>query len=442
MKRALPALNRRGFLGALVFPAIGAATWASLAPRLSTHGLAAIANLATQPGSPAAIAGDESFWFEVQQAFTVDRSLINLNNGGVSPSPAIVQEAMKRHLDYSNTAPTYAMWRVLEPQREGVRQRLARAFDCDAEEIALTRNSSESLQICQFGFDLKPGDELLTTTQDYPRMINTWRQRERREGVVLKQFKIPVPAEDPAEIVRRFKEQITPRTRLILMCHIINLTGQILPVRRVVRMARQRGIPVIVDGAHSFAHWSFTQRDLDCDYYASSLHKWLFAPHGTGLLYVRRDKIAGLWPLMAAPDEMTDDIRKFEEIGTHPAANYLAIGEALTFHEGIGAERKEARLRYLRDYWAERLLRHDRVRLHTSLDPRFSCGIATVQIEGVDSAELNTYLWERHQIIAVAIKHDEFEGLRVSPSVYTTLSELDRFCAVMDDVVENGLPKA
>ncbi len=432
-------MDRRRFLGSIAQPAIGAVGWAVLSPGLTSS---VAAELSRHSGSSEELARDESFWFKVQQAFTVDRSLINLNNGGVSPSPGVVQAAMKRHLDYSNTAPTYAMWKVLEPQREGVRQRLARLFGCDTEEIALTRNSSESLQICQFGFDLQAGDEVLTTNQDYPRMINTFLQREDREGIKLVQFSIPVPCEDPAEIVRRFEQHITPRTRLILMCHIINLTGQILPVKDVVRMARKRGIPVIVDGAHSFAHWPFVQRDLDCDYYASSLHKWLFAPHGTGLLYVRQDKIEKLWPLMAAPEEMSGDIRKFEEIGTHPAANYLAIGEALTFHEGLGPARKAARLRFLRDYWASRLLEHDRVRLHTSLKPGFSCGIATVEIDGVDSGELNTYLWREHRIIATPIKHDEFEGLRVSPSVYTTLEELDRFVDAMEAVIENCLPAA
>jgi isopenicillin-N epimerase len=349
---------------------------------------------------------------------------------------------MKRHLDYSNEAPVYTMWQILEPQREAVRQRLARAFGCDAEEIALTRNASEGLQICQLGFDLEPGDEVLTTTHDYPRMIWTFKQRERREGIKLVQFPLPVPAEDPDEVVRLFEQHITPRTRLILMCHIVNITGQILPVRPVVQMARARGIPVIVDGAHAFAHFAFTHADLDCDYYASSLHKWLLAPHGTGLLYVRRDKIKDLWPLMAAPEKLDDDIRKFEEIGTHPAANYIAIAEALTFHQGIGAERKEARLRYLRDYWATRLLEHDRIRLHTSLKPEFSCCIGTVQIEGVDTARLADHLWKRQRIIVVPIIHEQFEGLRVTPNVYTTLEELDRFCEAMEDVIRNGLPEA
>ena len=425
-------ISRRSFLAAAgVVPA-------TLIPHAIPRALEAISGAT---GSAHALARDESFWLEVQQAFSVDRSLINLNSGGVSPSPTIVQEAMKGHLDYSNEAPVYTMWRILEPQREGVRQRLARAFGCDAEEIALTRNSSEGLQICQLGFDLKPGDEVLTTTQDYGRMITTFKQRERRDGIRLVQFPVPIPAEDPDEIVRLFESHITPRTRVILMCHMINITGQILPVKGVVRMARRHGIPVIVDGAHAFAHFDFSHADLDCEYYATSLHKWLLAPHGTGMLYVRKDKIGGLWPLMAAPEGMDEDIRKYEEIGTHPAANYIAIAEALTFHQGIGAKRKEERLRYLRDYWATRLLTHDRVRLHTSLKPEFSCCIGTVEIEGVDTADVGTYLWERHRIISTPIKHAEFEGLRITANVFTTLEELDRFVDAMEHIVKHGIPK-
>ena len=432
--------SRRQFLGAMSVPAVSAVAVAYLDPARVARALGAATELSQYLGSPETIAADEDFWFEVSQAFTVDRSIVNLNNGGVSPSPAIVQQAMKRHLDYSHTAPPFTMLRVLEPQREAVRERLAREFGCDSEEIALTRNASEGLQICQFGIDLKPGDEVLTTTQDYPRMLDTFKQRQRREGIVLKQFSIPVPAEDPDEVVSLFARHITPRTKLILMCDMINLTGQILPVQRVVAMARAKGIPVIVDGAHGFAHYAFKLSDLDCDYYATSLHKWLFAPHGTGLLYVRRDKIHDLWPMMAAPEAGDNNIRKYEEIGTHPAANYLAIAEALTFHQGIGPKRKEARMVFLRDYWANRLLTHDRVRLHTSLKPGFACGIATVQIDGVESGELNNWLWNEHHILTTAIKHAQFEGLRVSPSVYTTRPELDRFCDAMEHVIRQGLP--
>ncbi|RMI09798.1 MAG: aminotransferase class V-fold PLP-dependent enzyme [Calditrichaeota bacterium] len=429
-------MNRRQFFGTVGKAIPPVVAFMALDPLKLGSVLKAIAGYDRPPEQAAT---DESFWFEVQQAFTADRSIINLNNGGVSPSPAVVQEAMKRYLDYSNTVPPYTMWRVLEPERESVRARLARYFGCDAEEIALTRNASESLQICQFGFDLRPGDEVLTTNQDYPRMINTFKQRERREGIRLNMFSIPVPAEDPEEIVSRFEAHITPRTRLILMCHMINLTGQILPVKQVVAMARRHGIPVIVDGAHTFAHFDFSAADLDCDYYATSLHKWLFAPHGTGLLYVRRDKIRDLWPLMAAPEDMTDNIRKFEEIGTHPAANYLAIAEALTFHLGIGPKRKEARLIYLRDRWVNHLKQFDRVRLHTSQKPGLACGIATVQVEGIPSGDLAHYLWHRHRILVTQIKHPEFEGIRVSPSVFTTLEEIDRFTEVMEQVIKKGI---
>ena len=431
--------DRRQFLGAIGRPATAAFTMAVLNP----GGVAkALETLTHYSGTPEQIAKDESFWREVQQSFTVDRSLINLNNGGVCPAPAVVQEAMKQHWDFANKAPTYTMWQIQEPRKEVVRKRLARTFGCDAEEIAITRNASEGLQIIQFGMDLKKGDELITTTQDYPRMITTWKQRERREGLKMKQFQIPVPAEDPDEIVSMFEQQMTSRTRVILICHVINLTGQIMPVKGIVQAARNHDIPVIVDGAHGFAHFEFKHEDLDCDYYATSLHKWLCAPHGTGLLYVRKDKIKDLWPLMAAPERMADDIRKYEEIGTHPAAPILAIAEALTFHEGIGVKRKEARLHYLKNLWAERLLQHDRVRLHTSLKPEFACGLGNVQIEGVDTGDLAKYLWDKQRIIVVPIRHPEFEGLRVTPNVYTTLEEIDRFCDAMETVIKKGLPKA
>jgi isopenicillin-N epimerase len=430
--------TRREFLGAVGRPAAMGLALAALDPAGVRHALAAVAD---RPGSPEEVAADEAFWFEVQQAFTMDRSLVNLNNGGVSPAPAVVQEAMKRHLDYSNSAPpAYALWQVLEPQRETVRQRLARSFGCDPEEIALTRNASEGLQTCQLGFDLQRGDEVLTTNQDYPRMLTTWDQRARRDGIVIKTFSLPVPAEDDDEVVELFRREITPKTRVILMCHIVNVTGQILPVRRVVEMARERGIPVIVDGAHSFAHFQFRHEDLGCDYYATSLHKWLFAPHGTGMLYVRRDKIPGLWPLMAAPAEMDADVRKYEEIGTHPAAPYLAIADALTFHEGIGPARKEARLRYLTARWAAPLARDERARLHTSLRPGRSCGIATVEIVGVEPGRLADHLWKRHRILVTPIVHPEFQGIRVTPSVYTTLEEIDRFREAMAEVMEKGVP--
>ncbi|MEA1880833.1 MAG: aminotransferase class V-fold PLP-dependent enzyme [Candidatus Marinimicrobia bacterium] len=428
-------LDRRQFLGTIAKPA-AVATVAMANPTIMAK---AITKFKSATSDPKSIARDESYWREIQQGYTADRSMINLNNGGVSPSPAVVQEAMKRHLDFSNTSPAYSMWRILEPQREPVRRRMARFFKCDPEEIALTRNASEGLQICQNGIDLKAGDEVLTTTQDYGRMINTFKQRECRDGIVMKQFKIPVPAENENEIVRLFEQNITANTKIILMCHMINLTGQILPVKKVVRMARKYGIPVIVDGAHTFAHFDFNVTDLDCEYYATSLHKWLCAPHGTGMLYIRKDKIADLWPMQAPNECGKDDIRKFEEIGTHPAANYLAIGDALTFHQGIGSKNKEARLIYLRDRWAKRLLKYDRIKLHTSLKPGKGCAIATVQIKGIDTQDVAKHLWDKYRIFVVGIKHKEFEGCRITPHVYTTIEEIDRFSDAMEAILKNGI---
>lgn len=433
--------TRRTFLASLGLPAAAALGGVPLAPFLTPRARGLAAELASHPASPEAMARDEGIWAEVARAFTVDRSLVNLNNGGVSPSPAWVQEAMKHHLDFSNKAPAYTMWQVLEPQREGVRARMAREWGVDPEEVAFTRNASEGLQICQMGLDLAAGDEILTTTQDYGRMLTTFQQRERREGVVLRQIRIPTPAEDPARVVRLFEEAITPRTRMILACHMINLTGQILPVKEITALGRARGIPVIIDGAHALAHNHFRLDELEVDFYATSLHKWLFAPHGTGLLYVRRERIREVWPLQAAPEKMDDDIRKFEEVGTHPAANTLAVGEALTFHQGLGGERKAARLVYLRDRWAERLTAtSDRVRLHTSRKPGMACGLATVELVGEEPGAVAGHLWNRHRIIATPIVHAEFQGLRITPSVYTTLEELDRFCDAMEGVLRRGIP--
>jgi selenocysteine lyase/cysteine desulfurase len=427
-------LDRRELFSSLGRP-VGVALAAAMLDPVRAR--AAVRELAGTPGAPGALAADEAYWGVVQRAFAVDRSMVNLNNGGVSPSPAAVMDAMRRYQEFSNQAPAYTMWRILEPGREAVREALARLFGCDPEEVAITRNTSESLQTVQVGIDLEPGDEVLTTSQDYPRMMTTFKQLERRRKVVLGQFRIPAPLADPGEVVRAFADNITPRTRMILISHMVFLTGQVMPVRDVVRLGRERGIPVVVDGAHSFAHLVYRVGDLECDYFGTSLHKWLSAPHGTGMLYVRREKIAGVWPLMAAPAEMDGNIRKFEEIGTHPAAPALAVGEAVAFHQGIGAERKLARLRYLRDRWVRRLNDTGRLKLFTNLAPELSGGIATFALDGVDPAVLEKHLWEKHRIFVVTIKHDEIQGTRVSPSVYTTLDEVDRF----GDAVERYLRK-
>src|SRR5687768_13939440 len=283
------------------------------------------ANMIAGDRTPAEIAEDETYWSLIQRAFDADRTMINLNNGGVSPTPSHVLEAMIRDLKFSNELPVDHMWRVLEPRIESVRRDLARDFGCDVEEMAITRNASEANEIMIFGLDLKPGDEVIVTNQNYGRMITAWRQRERRDGIVLKQISFKVPPPSQQYIVDQFKAAITPRTRVIEVTHITNLTGQIMPVKELVELARPRGIEVFVDGAHAYAHFPFTRDELGCDYYGTSLHKWLLVPIGAGFLYVRKDKQKGLWPLMAAAPEQDNNIRKYEEIGTHPAANHNAI---------------------------------------------------------------------------------------------------------------------
>ena len=390
--------------------------------------------------TPQQVAMDEDYWSIIQNSFTVTRGIVNLNNGGVSPSPRIVTEALVRYIWQQEDATAYTMWQLLEPQSETIRTGLAELFGCDREEIAITRNASESLEILLMGMDFKPGDEILTTTQDYPRMLTTLRQRERREGLLLKLVKIPIPPKNLNEITAAFERGITNRTKLILVSHQVNITGQITPVKQICEMARAKGIETIVDGAHSFAQFNFQHKDLGCDYFGTSLHKWLYAPKGTGLLYVKRDKIEKLWPLMAAETKQANDIRKFEEIGTHSAAPRLAIGEALLFHNGLGGKRKEARLRYLSRYWMDRLKGIPKVGFNTSFDPQQSCAIANVYIEGIDPTAIGAYLFSKHKIFTTPIVHDEFKGIRITPNVYTTLGELDRFCNVMESIARKGLP--
>jgi len=396
------------------------------------------ATAAVADRSAADVAADESYWRDIQEAFTLDRTIINLNNGYTCPSPRVVHEALKRYLDISNQAPIYFMWTLLEPNVESVRRKLAAEAGCDPEELAITRNASEGLQIAQLGIDLQAGDEVLTTNQDYGRMLDTWEQRVRRDKIKLTKISFPVPTTNVAELKDRFERAITPRTKVIHFCHITNLTGQLFPVRDIARMARARGIQTIVDGAHAFAHFGFKLRDLEVDYYGTSLHKWLLAPVGTGFLYVRRENIAKLWALTPPPASKLNDIRKFEEVGTHPAANHNAIAEALAFHQAIGVERKSARLRYLTDRFVTRLEKHPKVKILSSRLPDQAWGLANVSLDGVDVQKAYDFLWSKYRIITAPIKHAEYQGLRVTPNVYTTLEELDTFSAAIEDLLKNG----
>jgi isopenicillin-N epimerase len=436
--------NRRSFLR--LTGALGASAWTlkAGASSLADNEFAGAAGAAVAGRSPEDVAQDELYWREIQEAFTLDRTISNLNNGNSCPSPRVVHEAFKRYADMSNQAPVYYRG-LIERNMETIRRRLAAEFGCDAEEIAITRNASESLQIAQDGLDLKAGDEVLTTHQDYPRMLTTWDQRQRRDKIKVTRIQFPVPTTQD-DLYQRLESAITPRTRVLHICHVTNITGQLFPVQRLCRMARQRGITSIVDAAHSVAHFPFKLSELECDFAGTSLHKWLLAPHGTGLLYVRRERIAGTWPLQAAVDRQTGDIRKFEQIGTTSVAPKAAIGEALAFHQAIGIENKAARLRYLTMRWANQLKDVPRIKIYSSLEPGQSWGIGYIGIDGVEARDLNDFLWNKYRIIGQAMtggpypaQQFDYRGTRITPNVYTTLEEIDTFVAAMKDAARNGV---
>ena len=438
-------MNRRRFLSTL-----GATTVATLHSD-AVEKLEAANRFASQR-SPNALARDEDYWFRVQHAFTIDRGNINLNNGSVCPSPRVVQEAMNQYLTIMNMSPSYYVDEFLGPHINMVRRRLATAFGCDPEELAIMRNTTEAMEVIQLGLPLQPGDEVLTTTQDYTGMLTTWRQRERRDGIVMKTFRFPVPPANMDELYQRFEEAVTPRTKAILMSHITFTTGQIFPIRKICRMARERGIDTLVDGAHSFGQIPVTRDDLDCDYYGTSLHKWLTAPVGTGFLYVRREKIAKIWSLYASGEEMKDNIRKFERVGTGPVANRNAINEALTFQETLGVKRKAARLRYLRELWTERLTELPGVNVLTPMDPEQAAGIGALTIDGIAPGRLTEYLLDKHQIhvrprfdgeyhwrLGGSSAAQEFSSIRISPNIYTTVNEINAFADAIEMVSRRGL---
>jgi isopenicillin-N epimerase len=386
------------------------------------------------------VAEDETYWREIQRAFDLDRTMVNLNNGGCSPAPTHVLEQMIRDLRFSNELPVDHMWRVLEPRIESVRRDLATELGCDPEEMAITRNASEANEIMIFGLDLKAGDEVVFTTQNYPRMQNAWTQRQRRDGIVLKRVKIETPVKSTKSYVDQIAAAITPRTRVIEVMHISFQTGYIAPVREIVELAKPKGIQVFVDGAHAFAHFPFTRDELGCDYYGTSLHKWMHAPIGTGFLYVRREKIKSLWPLMAGSVEQEDNIRKYEEIGTHPAANHNAIAVAIAFNRGIGMERKIARLRYLRDRWAKQVLAaSDRATMFTPIGPTMSGAIGVFGIDGMDMGALGGWLLSKHNIVTTPMVTDEFKGMRITPNVYTTVDEVDLFADRVIQAMKRGI---
>jgi len=387
--------------------------------------------------SPEQTAIDEDYWTVIQQSYTVNPNLINLNNGGVSPSPRVVQEAVERFNQLSNEGPSYYMWRILDQGREPLRYKLATLAGCSPEEIAVNRNATEALNTVIFGLDLKAGDEVIGTKQDYPNMIQAWKQRALRDGIVYTQISFDFPMEDDDAIVSAFEKAITPKTKILHLTHIINWIGQILPVKKIAQMAHQRGLEVIVDGAHSFGLLDFKIPDLECDYFGTSLHKFLSAPIGSGMLWIKKEKIEKIWPLVCNDKPRSDDIRKFETLGTRSFPIEQGIGEALNFHNAIGAKRKEERIRYLKNYWAEKARNIPKVKIHTSFKPEYACAICGVSIDGMTPAQLDQALFNTYKIHTVGIVWENISCVRVTPHVYTRLQDLDKLVFALEEIASN-----
>jgi isopenicillin-N epimerase len=381
---------------------------------------------------PEAAARDEDYWSVVQDAFSLDRRFVNLAASSASPPPRSAHEQLIRDLAYvdANSPASIASTEA----RATIRVRIARMANVAPEEIALVRNATEGLHTVIRGVELKPGDEVLSTTHDYNTALNAWRQRERRDGIVLRLIRPPFRPESHDQLVELFEKAITPKTKLIMLCDIVWINGQIYPVDRVCKLAHERGIQTLVDGAHGFGHIHQDLAAIGCDYYTCSLHKWISAPLGNGFLYVRRERIGPLWPLYSPEglDPHGDQIQKLEDVGTTPPI-IGSIGPALDLHQAIGQARKRARLHYLKRSWVDRLADVPRVRILTNPAPESSCGIAFVEVEGVDRKALASTLFREHRIKVGTITYDyeDARGIYVGVQVFTRPSDLDVFVDVV-----------
>ena len=326
------------------------------------------------------------------------------------------------------------MWRILDQGREPLRAKLAALAGVSPDELAINRNTTEAINTVIFGLDLKAGDEVVLTKYDYPNMINAWKQRERRDGVVLKWLDFDIPMESNAEVIQKFKVAISPRTKVFHITHMINWTGHIMPAKELCALAKANNILSIVDGAHTFAHLDFKISDLGCDFFGTSLHKWLCAPFGTGMLYIRKERIKDVWPLLASPEDQIDNIRKFENIGTRSFAIEQAIGSAIDFHNAIGAARKEARLKYLKQYWVDQVKDVDKVKFYTSTNPDHSGALFNFGIEGMDAGPVHNSLFGTHKIHTSPIKWEKVNGPRITPHVYTKKYDLERLVEAINVV--------
>jgi selenocysteine lyase/cysteine desulfurase len=388
----------------------------------------------TNGQTPYETAQNEAFWNEIRKHYRITSDFIHLENGYYILPSEDVLDAYIRHIKKINLVSSYYMRTQQFDDKLALRKQLAEVVGCPFEELIITRNTTESLDTVIAGIDWKAGDEAVMAMQDYGAMLDMFKQQARRYGIINKVISVPNHPKSDEEIVQLYEQAITPKTRLLMVCHVINITGQILPVQKIAQMAHRHGVEVLVDGAHAIGHIDFKISDLGCDYYGSSLHKWLGSPLGAGLLYVKKEKIKNLWPLFADPNFGDDDIRKLNHTGTHPVHTDLAIADAIRFHQEIGIERKEARLRYLQNYWTSKVRANPRILVNTPAEAARSCGIANVGIKGMTPANLSKTLLEKYKIWTVAIDYANVQGVRVTPHLYTSLQELDTFVRALQEL--------
>jgi len=368
----------------------------------------------------------EDFWLQIRQAYAASPNIVNLNNGGVCPAPRATMEALDHYNRMCNEAPSYYMWRILDEDREPLRTNLALLAGADKEEIAINRNATEALNSVIFGLKLKTGDEVVLSKYDYPNMINAWKQRELRDGIKLVWVDLQLPSENNETLVNAYVSQFTPRTKVVHITHLINWCGQILPARSIADRAHEQGIEVLVDAAHSFALLDYKMSDLGADYAGTSLHKWLCGPFGSGMLYIKKDKIDNVWPLLSSDKPESDNIRKFESLGTRSFPIEMAIGYSLDLHNYIGTQRKQERLHYLKNYWMEKVADLPGIHFFTSMNPQFGCAIGSFGFDDVKPYDIANFLFREWKIHVVSIEWEMVKGVRVTPNVYTSLQDLDK----------------
>lgn len=403
---------------------------------LSIDGLSKLVDSVAHVPS-AELASDEDFWQVIRNGYKLKQDYINLENGYYCIQPQEILQAYFKHIQEVNTQGAYYMRTVQYDNKNRVAAKLAQLAGCSKEELIITRNTTESLDMIIGGLDWKSGDEAVMANQDYGAMLDMFTQVSKRYGMVNKIIDVPMHPKSDEEIVEIYAKAITSKTKLLMVCHMINITGQILPIRKICDMAHSKGVPVMVDGAHAFAHIEFKMPDLDCDFYGCSLHKWLSVPLGAGFLYVKNEYVPKVWPLLAESERKPNDISRLNHTGTIPVHTDLAIENAIEFYNKIGAKRKEDRLRFLQNYWTSKVRELPNVILNTPKDAKRSCAIANVGIKGMKPADMADTLLKKYKIYTVAIDGKGVQGCRITPNVYTSLQELDAFVDALKEMSGN-----